>query len=323
MPSAQDAVSDSMTAPAAATAKRSIARECFLLSKPGITRLVTIASGVGFAVSTAWAGRPMGSMVAEIIGCLIGTAVASAGANALNQVLEVDRDALMDRTAGRPLPAGRLSRSTAVTFAWACSLIGPLLIGLTSNWIAGAVAAATILLYVAVYTPLKPVSPISTYVGAIPGALPCLIGWCAASPTPGRDLLSLPAWSVFAILMVWQIPHFFAIALMYRDQYRKAGFKPLPEGVSSARVANWVLAWTALTVAVSGLPLLAMPSLVGGLYTLVAAVMAAVFVYSAAVLAQQPTVAKARSVFLTSIAYLPVVYLALVADAVIWNPLEL
>lgn len=315
MPTAQDAVSPSRFRPRSSTAWR----EFLLLSKPGITRLVTIASGVGFAVSAAWSSIEPASMIVQILGCLIGTAIASAGANALNQIVEVDRDALMRRTANRPLPAGRLDRGSASMFAITCALTGPVLIGATSNWFAGLVAAATIFLYVGVYTPLKPVSPVSTYIGAIPGALPCLIGWTAASPTPVADVLAAPAWSVFAILAVWQIPHFFAIAMMYRDQYRKAGFKPLPDAATSSTVARWVLGWTAATVAVSAIPLLTMPSLVGVLYTVVAAAMAAVFVHAAVMLAQNPDVPHARRVFLTSIAYLPIVYLALVADALVFT----
>lgn len=320
MPSATEALAEPVPTAGSDVGASSPWRTYIQLSKPGITRLVTVASGVGFAVSAAWSGQYAGSMVVELFGCLLGTAMASAGANASNQVLEIDRDAMMERTADRPLPAGRLNRREAAIFAVVCSVLGPLLIGLTSNWVAGAVAAVTVLLYVCVYTPLKPVTPISTYVGTIPGALPCLIGWCAASPEPVRDLLLLPSWSVFAILMVWQIPHFFAIALMYRDQYRRAGFRPLPERASSAQVARWVLVWAILTVAVSALPLLSMSRLIGAIYALVAAAMAAVFVYAAVLLVQQPGVEQARRVFLSSIAYLPIVYLALVADALIVTP---
>ncbi len=271
-------------------------------------------------MSAAWSGVDLASSIVPIIGCLIGTAVASSGANGLNQVLEVDRDSLMERTADRPLPGGRLDRGSAWLFALACAVLGPLLIAATCNWVAGVVAGLTVLLYVCVYTPLKPITPASTYIGAIPGAMPCLIGWTAASPTPLADLQHAPAWSVFAILAVWQIPHFFAIAFMYREQYRRAGFKPLPEGAGPQTVARWILAWTGLAVAASALPLASMPTLVGGLYAAVASVLAAVFVYSAVVLTQRPTVDRARRVFLTSIAYLPVVYLALVGDALVWNP---
>lgn len=315
MPSAPDAVSASKLSPRTAVAWR----EFLLLSKPGITRLVTVASGVGFAVSTAWSGADARITVLSVIGCLIGTAVASAGANALNQIFEVDRDAMMERTASRPLPAGRLDRHSAWAFALTCAIAGPTLIAATSNWVAGVVAISTIILYACLYTPLKPISPISTYVGAIPGALPCLIGWTAASPDPVAALMSAPAWSVFAILAVWQIPHFFAIAMMYREQYRRAGFKPLPEHAPSSQVSRWVLGWSAATVAASALPLLTMPSLVGVAYTAVAAVMAAVFVHAAVLLAQNPAVPQARRVFLASIAYLPVLYLALVADALVLN----
>lgn len=314
MPTAPEAVSESVQRPAFASFRSPAWREYIQLVKPGITRLVTIASGVGFAVSAAWSEVEPASLVVLAAGCLVGTAVSSAGANALNQVIEVDRDRLMKRTMDRPLPAGRLDRGSAIAFAVVCAIAGPLLIGLTTNWFAGAIAALTVVLYVCVYTPLKPISPLSTYVGAIPGALPCLIGWAAASPSPVGDMTTLPPWSIFLILAVWQIPHFTAIAMMYREQYRGAGFKPLPDAMSSFEAGRLVLVWAALTVIVSALPLVAMPQLVGVMYTIMAASMGAIFIYAAAMVAQQPTTDLAKKVFLWSIAYLPIVYLALVVD---------
>ncbi|MEO0629162.1 MAG: UbiA family prenyltransferase, partial [Planctomycetota bacterium] len=144
-----------------------------------------------------------------------------------------------------------------------------------------------------------------------------LIGWTAASPTPIADMSTLPPWSIFLILAVWQIPHFTAIAMMYREQYRGAGFKPLPDAMHSVEAGRMVLVWAALTVMVSALPLVAMPQLVGVMYTIMAASMGAIFIYAAAMLAQQPTTDLARKVFLWSIAYLPIVYLALVVDVLL------
>ncbi len=309
---------DPLAMGSASTERAQAARDFLELSKPGITRMVTIASGVGFAVSAAWHGRLDSGVLVPAIGCLVGTAIASAGANALNQVIEARRDAMMDRTMGRPLPSGRLDSPQAWYFAALCSVLGPAVL-LGTNWVAAALAALTIVLYAAFYTPLKPVSPISTYVGAVPGALPCLIGWAAASPEPVVDLTLAPAWSVFSILLVWQIPHFLSIALVYRDQYERAGFRPVPRRSHASAVAWWILVLTAGTVLVSAAPLAAMPELIGLVYASVAAIGGAFFVHAAVRLVQQPGIAGARRVFFTSIAYLPVVYTALVADALVWN----
>ncbi|MEO1583084.1 MAG: heme o synthase [Planctomycetota bacterium] len=299
---------------------KSLAREFLTLSKPGITRLVTVASAAGFGLASFRSGGGGEGLAIAAAGCVLGTAAASAGANALNQVIEVERDAIMARTASRPLPSGRLTRPQGLAFALACSVAGPLLLALTTNWVAASLAALTVVLYVAVYTPLKLVSPISTFVGAIPGALPCVIGWTAGSAEPLAELGRLPAWSFFVVLLTWQIPHFLAIAMMYREQYTSAGFVPISPNASSKRVALQIVAWTGLTVLASAVPLAVMPESIGVLYASVAALSGAFFLSQAVSMLQSPTKAAARAVFFASIGYLPIVFIALVIDAFAWNP---
>ena len=152
----------------------------------------------------------------------VGTALVAGGASALNQVYERDTDALMDRTRSRPLPAGRVAPDDARTFGLALAALGLGILGSATNVLAALLALATLVVYLAVYTPLKRRSPVATLVGAVPGALPPLIGW-----TAGSGAATLDGWVLFAIVLLWQIPHFMAISWIYRDDYRKARFPML------------------------------------------------------------------------------------------------
>ncbi|MGP1272502.1 MAG: heme o synthase [Phycisphaerales bacterium] len=289
------------------------------LSKPGITRMVVIASVVGFALAAMYHTMSVGELVLPFIVCVIGTAIASAGANGLNQWAERHRDGRMNRTMGRPLPSGRLAPASAFAASVGCSVLGPAALLLISP-LAALAAAATVLMYVLVYTPMKPRSSMATLVGAVPGALPVVIGWLTASPSGAGDLLEWPVWSVFLVLLVWQLPHFLAIASMYREDYRRGGFCPIP-GDAEDRVLAWViLAWSVALVASSLAPSTAMPNRVGWLYVAVALLAGLGFVASAIRLVRRSDRAAARGVFLASIAYLPLVLFALVADAAIpWH----
>jgi len=222
----------------------------WVLTKPDVTFLVVITTVAGFYLGSV---GPLDWV--RLLHTLGATLLVAGGTAALNQYIEREMDAVMRRTAARPLPSGQLRPRDVLTFGLASVLIGAawLLIGV--NWLSAAVALSTMLLYLGLYTPLKTRTTLSTAVGAIPGALPPMIGWAAAHGT-----LSLGAWVLFAILFVWQFPHFLAIAWMYREDYARAGIRMLPvvdrNGDATFRqivMASAVLVWVSALPSVVGM----------------------------------------------------------------------
>ncbi len=222
----------------------------WVLTKPDVTFLVVITTVAGFYLGSV---GPLDWV--RLLHTLGATLLVAGGTAALNQYIEREMDAVMRRTAARPLPSGQLRPRDVLTFGLASVLIGAawLLIGV--NWLSAAVALSTMLLYLGLYTPLKTRTTLSTAVGAIPGALPPMIGWAAAHGT-----LSLGAWVLFAILFVWQFPHFLAIAWMYREDYARAGIRMLPvvdrKGDATFRqivMASAVLVWVSALPSVVGM----------------------------------------------------------------------
>jgi protoheme IX farnesyltransferase len=282
-----------MSSPAVA-ATRSALADYFELTKPRITLMVVITALVGFVMASP--GRPE---LDGLAAALFGTALVAAGASALNMVFEREIDARMHRTQRRPLPAGRLKARDAAAFALAITACGLLELAWLCPPSAAAVAAVTWGSYLFLYTPLKPRTSLSTVVGAFPGALPPVIGWVAARGTfdPGAFVL-------FAILFLWQIPHFLAIAWIYREDYARGGLPMLPvldpEGRITGRqaVANSValllVSLSPVMARMAGIPYLIGAFVLGVAFTLVAA-MAAV----------RRTPAAARALFLSSVLYLP------------------
>jgi protoheme IX farnesyltransferase len=189
-----------------------------VLTKPriGVMVLVTVATGF-------FLGARGGSNPSTLLLTLFGTGLVAAGASALNQLLERARDGRMRRTSGRPLPTGRVTPAEAAAFGAATAALGLAMLALGANLTAAAVALTTLVLYVFVYTPLKPRTTLNTAVGAVPGALPPVIGWSAAT---GR--LGVEAWALFLIVFLWQFPHFLAIAWIYREDYARGGHRMLP-----------------------------------------------------------------------------------------------
>ncbi|MEE8217874.1 MAG: heme o synthase, partial [Vicinamibacteria bacterium] len=200
------------------TVRRPAARDWLALTKPRITTLVIFTTLVGFVTSS-----PDPVPVLPLLWALVGTGCVAAGASVLNQVIERRTDALMLRTRTRPLPAGRMTPRDATLFGALLSVIGLGMLLWGSGPLAAAVAVATLVSYLAVYTPLKRRTPLATLVGAVPGALPPVIGWAAA-----QGSLDGGAFVLFAILFLWQIPHFLAIAWLYRDDYARGGLPMLP-----------------------------------------------------------------------------------------------
>lgn len=286
--------------------------------KTGIVKMVVFTAGVGFAMSALTRNWTWTELVITGLVCLIGTALSAAGANALNQVMEVPRDARMRRTADRPLPAGRMRMQQGWAIGVGLCVAGVAVLAIGNNLWAAGVSAVTILSYLLWYTPLKPVTPLATLVGAIPGALPPLIGWAAASTSEWAGMAELGGWSLFLLMFVWQVPHFLALAWKYRDDYARGGHAVLPIGDRDGlRTARAVLFWSLALIPVSLAPSAAMPTLLGRGYIVVAVLSASVFAYTAVKMAVERTDASAMRVFFASIFYLPVVMLAMVADGVI------
>jgi len=275
------------------------------LTKARLTALVLLTTLVGFYLG--WHG-PMNYWL--MFNALAGTALVASGASALNQLLEREYDAKMPRTQNRPLPSGRLQPATVMLFGGITSVAGLIYLALAVNLLTAVLGAVTLVSYLFIYTPLKRVTWVNTLVGAIPGALPPLMGWTAA-----RNQLSGEGWALFAILAFWQLPHFFAIAWMYRDEYAKAGFVMLPHvDPDGSRTAQQSVSNTLALMLASLFPFVWHIS--GKFYLASAIILGAGFLFCAIRFSRQLTRARARQLFLASIIYLPLLLTALVLDKV-------
>jgi protoheme IX farnesyltransferase len=273
------------------------------LTKPRLVLLVLGTVAAGFVLGSG--GFVDRASIAPLVATLAGTALVAGGAGALNQWLELARDAQMRRTANRALPSGRLAPSEAAVFGGVLVFVGTAMLLAGANLVAGAVAFVTFALYVFVYTPLKPLTTLNTAVGAVPGALPPLIGWGAAT---GR--LGLEAWSLFLIVFLWQFPHFLAIAWIHRDDYQRAGFRMLtggdPQGIRTSRQA---VSYALALVPVGLLP--ATIGLAGPLYFAGALVLGLAYLGDAVRFWLDVNDRTARRMLLTSFVYLPAVLVLL------------
>lgn len=271
------------------------------LTKPRLNLLVVVTSAAGY-----YLGAPAPAASVRMLVAVIGTALVAGGSAALNQVYERDTDALMRRTRQRPLPGQRVSTRPALLFGLVLSALGVAALIAGTNWLAGGLALTTLAIYLLIYTPMKRTSPLSTVVGAVPGALPAVIGWAAA-----RGDISVGGWTLFAIVFLWQIPHFMAIAWMYREDYRNAGF-PMLAVVESDGMRT---GQQALLYAVALLPVSIGPTVVGLAgrgYFWIALVLSLALVALSAQFAASRTEQTARRLFYGSIIYLPLVWAALV-----------
>jgi protoheme IX farnesyltransferase len=280
--------------------------------------MVTLSAVVGFIVSSAYHDQDLKSHVVALLVCVLGTAIAASGANSMNQWMERSRDAVMKRTKNRPLPSGGLAPQNVLVFSAILSLLGPLLLLVNGYPVAAAITLTTVVLYVGLYTPMKAMSPKSTVVGAVPGALPILIGWAVASPTSFADLGNWPAWSMFLLLFAWQMPHFLAIAVMYREDYARAGYRTLLQTARSDTVVlTAIILWSVVMITASIAPLVAMPNLFGIGYGITALVLGIWMAFLVGKLGKRLAADGARVLFFASIIYLPVMFIALVIDACI------
>ena len=278
-------------------------RDYVALAKPRLNMLVVASTLAGYAMGD---GEPLGFV--RVAGLLLGTGLVAGGASAFNQVMERDLDALMRRTRNRPMPAQRLQPIEGLLFATAITMAGLLITVASANLLAAGVSLATLLIYTVIYTPLKRRSSFSTVIGAIPGALPPIIGWAAIA-----NELSVKAWTLFGIMFLWQLPHFLAIAWMYRDDYARAGYPMLPvlepDGRSTGRQA--------VAYAAALLPLSLAPTpmhMTGDIYFAGALVLGIWFLWTAIRFARTREVRDARRVFFGSLIYLPLLWVLMIAD---------
>lgn len=287
-------------------------------TKPGITRLVTITSMVGFIMAAVVSHAPPLELLLKGAACLIGTCLSAAGANAVNQWLERDRDAVMPRTRRRPLPQGRVSPASVLGTGVGLCMAGVAVL-LLAGPLPSLLSLACIVSYLAFYTPLKTRTTLATFIGAIPGALPPLMGWSAASQATGFGPLFEPGGiALFSIMFTWQLPHFMAIAWMYKDDYRAGGYMVLPVvDASGLWTSITVVLWTLALIPATLLPARVMSESVGLPYLVVAAVSAAIFAALALRFIVQRSRPAARAMFFGSIMHLPLLLLAMVAEAVV------
>jgi heme o synthase len=276
-------------------------RDYWALTKPEVNFLVLVATAVGFDLG--WRG-PL--RLAPLIHALLGTLLVAGGTATLNQYLERSFDAQMRRTAQRPLPAGRLKSAEALISGLCLAAAGIVYLAVAANLLASALAAATLVSYLAVYTPLKRRSAWCMFVGAFPGAAPPLIGYAAA-----RGTLNIEAWLLFGIVFLWQFPHFLSIAWMYREDYSRAGYRMLPADDGRS------MAWQMVIASLFLLPVSLAPGLIGAAGTpylygaLVAGLAFCAFGWRLA-LTRSRTLA--RRVLLASVLYLPIVFGLLMLD---------
>ena len=294
-----------MPAPAVPTlvAPQSALWDYLELTKPSVVWLILMSTAVGFYVGAA---EPVSYLL--LLHTLLGTALLAGGTGALNQWLEREADGKMRRTERRPLPAGRLQPPPALVFGVTVSVAGTLYLIWAVNLLSALLGLVTLATYLFLYTPLKTRTPLSTLVGAFPGAMPPLIGWAAAGNGMGIEALVL-----FAMLFLWQFPHFYAIAWMYREDYARAGILMLPvvepDGVSTSRQ---VICYAALLVPLSAAP--AVLGMAGSYYLAGALALSLGYLCAGLLLARRRTIAQARRLLQASIIYLPLVYILLVID---------
>ncbi len=280
-----------------------VARDYLQLSKSRIVLMVLITTAAGFLFATNHVNGAL------MLHALLGTALVAAGTNALNQYVEREHDARMHRTRTRPLPAGRITPRAALIFSSAIAIIGTVYLALAVNWLTAALGAFTLASYIFVYTPLKRISTLNTIIGAIPGAVPPLMGWTAAT-----NELAAGGWIIFGILFLWQLPHFMAISWLHREDYARGGFAMLAvRDNDGAAVARQAVFYTLALLPVSVAPSLL--GLTGTVYFIGAAAAGAALLAATIRFFFDRGPRSARSLFMISNLYLITIMLLLVVSA--------
>jgi protoheme IX farnesyltransferase len=300
------AIATDVEEPAATRAvavRPSLITDLYHLTKPGIARLVLLTTAVGFYLSSSGAVD-----LWLLFHVLLGTGLVASGSGVLNQLFERDVDSRMHRTRDRPLPAQRVSVAAAGWFGWSLSLVGLVYLALLVNLTTAAVVAASLVTYLFLYTPLKRRTSASTIAGTVPGALPIVAGWTAAGGP-----IDLRAATLFAILALWQIPHFLALAWLYREDYRRGGLVMLTiDDDDGRKTSGQILNYAVALLAVSLMPTIL--GVAGGIYFGGAMVLGVAFLATGAALTLKRTDRRARRLFLASVVYLPLLLLLMALD---------
>lgn len=276
------------------------------LTKPEVNFLILVTTLAAFYLASKPGYAGFRALLA--IHTLLGALLVAAGTGTLNQFLERSFDAQMRRTARRPLASGRLTASHVLCFGILLSLAGTVYLALAVNFLTSLLAVITLLSYLFLYTPLKRKAPLCTLIGAFPGAVPPLIGWAAA-----RGRLDPEAWVLYAVVFLWQFPHFMAIAWMYREDYSRAGYLVLP----SSELRDRFVIWQSLVPSLILVPVSLIPTITGELglvYSAGAILFSSLFLYSSARFAFYRSSVMARQLLATSIIYLPLVFILMVLD---------
>lgn len=299
------------TAAAALTVSRvgALAESFVELSKARLSALVVLTTATGY-----WLALRGPFDWVHFLATLLGTTLAAFGASAFNQIWEMRRDARMTRTRNRPLPSGQMTRRAALIFAFTCGAAGPLLLAVVVNPLTALLALACEVIYVLVYTPLKTRTSLNTLVGAVCGAIPPMMGWTAV-----RDSIDLSAWLLFAVLFVWQLPHFFALAWLYREDYDRGGFRMLPAADPSGRLTQYAVLTTAFVLLPVTLALFATGA-AGWLYFFGAAMLGGALLGVCGVFFRRLSTTNARGVFAATILYLAMLLLVMTLDRGIATP---
>jgi len=277
----------------------------FELTKPRIAFMLVLTSAAGF-----YLGANRGFDALLFVNSMVGILLLAFGVATLNQVWEKDTDALMERTAKRPLPTQKLSSIEALVFGISLCVVAEIYLAFLVNSLTAVLGLIVIVGYVLLYTPLKTRTSVSTAVGALPGALPPLMGWTAAA-----NEITLGAWVLFAMLFLWQFPHFLAIAWMYREQYAKAGILMLPVVEPEGKItAQQIVIFTILLLPVSLAPFFI--GFAGLIYLIGASVLGAWFLWTSVQAARAKSIEKARKLLLVSVIYLPLIFLLMVFDKI-------
>jgi len=279
-------------------------KDYFQLIKPSLSIMVVFSSVISYLLAPKVVAYDWKMIILLFVAGLLVTG----SANAINQVVEKDTDAVMKRTAKRPVAAGRMTVAQGWTFAIITGIIGILMLGNYFNWLCAGLALFSLFLYAFIYTPLKKVSSISVIVGAVPGALPCLIGWAA-----GNDTLSAGGWLLFLLQFMWQFPHFWAIAWIAHNDYARAGFKLLPSELGPTKyTAIQTIIYSLLLIPIGVVPYFLGMS--GWVSLLIVALANMFMVWKCVQLYMNMDVSSARRVMFSSYIYLPIVLLSLLAD---------
>ena len=273
------------------------------LTKPRITFLILVSTALGYYLGNTGQFELFNFLIT-----IIGTTMLAGGAGAMNHYIEKDLDMLMERTKSRPIPAGLISSQTALYFGIIQSVLGFGLLLAFVNMLTALLGLLTIVLYIFVYTPLKMITWLNTTIGAVPGALPALGGWAASA-----NELNPNAWILFAILFLWQHPHFYAIALMCKEDYKKAGFKMLPVIEEDNNRTNRQIIWHAFLLIPVSL-FFVVTGVLGSIYFWGAAILGAFYLLSGIPLLRESSVKNAKLLLRTSVLYLPLLLVIILID---------